>query len=381
MGYPDESEQPPVLNLPYLLGMLDRMQSAGSLEEVRQLATRLREHLTSPGSPPLIPPDDDDVSHSEMGEERAEEMGGEMTEMPPSCLLLLNDLAQIAEARTLERSRYYIERLRRSVTEVRTTPLNDINLNQWKAYDHVWTDSLWVIDRRDRSGVHAADYWGNFVPQIPHQMMLRYTKRGEWVLDPFAGSGTTLIEGQRLGRHTLGVELQAEIAEQARRRVAAEPNPHEVMREIVKGDSTEMDFQALVQQYGQKSVQLVMMHPPYFDIIKFSTDTRDLANAPSLDDFLAKMGMVVERMAPVLDRGRYLALVIGDKYVESEWVPLGFLTMQEVQRRGFALKSIVVKNFDTTTGKRTQKELWRYRALVGGFYLFKHEYVFVFRKR
>jgi hypothetical protein len=55
--------------------------------------------------------------------------------------------------------------------------------------------------------------------------------------------------------------------------------------------------------------------------------------------------------------------------------------MQEVQRRGFALKSIVVKNFDTTTGKRTQKELWRYRALVGGFYLFKHEYVFVFRKR
>jgi hypothetical protein len=93
------------------------------------------------------------------------------------------------------------------------------------------------------------------------------------------------------------------------------------------------------------------------------------------------MGMVVERMAPVLDRGRYLALVIGDKYVEREWIPLGFLTMQEVQRRGFALKSIVVKNFDTTTGKRTQKELWRYRALVGGFYLFKHEYVFVFRKR
>ncbi|NJN67766.1 MAG: DNA methyltransferase [Chloroflexaceae bacterium] len=348
----DEREQPPALNLPYLLDMLDQMRSAGSLEEVRHFAALLQEQLAASGSTPSA-----------------------------SGLLLLNDLTQIAEARTLERACYYTERLIRSVTEVKTTPINDINLNQWKAYDHIWTDSLWVMDRRDSSGVHAADYWGNFVPQIPHQMMLRYTKRGEWVLDTFAGSGTTLIEGQRLGRHTIGVELQAEVAEQARQRVAAEPNPHGVVWDVVVGDSTTVDFPSLLRPYGQQSVQLVVMHPPYFDIIKFSADGRDLANARSLDDFLAKMGMVVERVATVLDRGRYLVLVIGDKYVEGEWVPLGFLTMQEVQRRGFALKSIVVKNFDTTTAKRTQKELWRYRALVGGFYLFKHEYVFIFRKR
>ncbi|HWX43270.1 MAG TPA: DNA methyltransferase, partial [Blastocatellia bacterium] len=46
----------------------------------------------------------------------------------------------------------------------------------------------------------------------------------------------------------------------------------------------------------------------------------------------------------------------------------------------YTLKSIIVKNFEETTGKRQQKELWRYRALVGGFYIFKHEYIFVFRK-
>jgi hypothetical protein len=56
--------------------------------------------------------------------------------------------------------------------------------------------------------------------------------------------------------------------------------------------------------------------------------------------------------------------------------------MQEVQQRGFTLKSIIVKNFEEgrTAGKRNQKELWRYRALAGGFYIFKHEYIFLFQK-
>jgi hypothetical protein len=92
------------------------------------------------------------------------------------------------------------------------------------------------------------------------------------------------------------------------------------------------------------------------------------------------MRQLVARVGEVLDAGRYLALVIGDKYAGGEWIPLGFLTMDVVMRQGFLLKSIIVKNFEQTTAKRTQKELWRYRALAGGFYVFKHEYVFVFQK-
>ena len=72
--------------------------------------------------------------------------------------------------------------------------------------------------------------------------------------------------------------------------------------------------------------------------------------------------------------------MIGDKYAGGEWVPLGFLSMQEVLKRGVKLKSIIVKNFEDTKGKQTQKELWRYRALKGGFYVFKHEYIFLFQK-
>jgi len=293
---------------------------------------------------------------------------------------LTSELDQIAASRTLERARYYVKRLIKSITKVRTSPVNDINLNRWKEYEHVITDSLWVIDRRDSSGAHTAGYWGNFIPQIPQQMLLRYTKKGEWVLDTFAGSGTTLIEGQRLGRHTIGIELQAGVADQARRLVASEPNVHGVVSEIITGDSRTIDYRAALARHNQRSVQLVIMHPPYFDIIHFSDDPRDLSNAASVQDFLEQMMIVVDKAGAVLEPGRYLALVIGDKYAAGEWIPLGFLAMNEITQRGFGLKSIIVKNFEKTTGKRNQKELWRYRALMGGFYIFKHEYIFVFKK-
>lgn len=346
------------LNKTLLLDRLNQIKSAASIELLRHAVVELQGQLHAPNSA-LAQADEDQV---EFG--RA---------------YLNGELEQIAASRTLGRARYYAERLIKSVTEVRTSPINDINLNRWKEYEHIITDSLWVIERRDSSGVHAAGYWGNFIPQIPRQMMLRYTKRGEWVLDTFAGAGTTLIEGQRLGRHTIGIELQADVAAQARRLVAAEPNELGVVSQMVTADSRTVDYSALLARQDQRSVQLVIMHPPYFDIIKFSDDPRDLSNAASAQDFLTQLGAVVDGAREVLDRGRYLALVIGDKYAQGEWIPLGFLAMNEVLRRGFLLKSIIVKNFEETTGKRNQKELWRYRALAGGFYIFKHEYIFVFK--
>ncbi len=71
--------------------------------------------------------------------------------------------------------------------------INDINMEKWKDYDDLITDSLWIINKRDNSGNHKGDYHGNFIPQIPYQLINRYTKKGEWVLDTFLGSGTTLI--------------------------------------------------------------------------------------------------------------------------------------------------------------------------------------------
>ncbi len=293
------------------------------------------------------------------------------------------ELLQICETKTIERTKYYLKRLLKGISEVKTGKVNDINLNRWKEYDDIITDSLWVVKKRDNSGYHSAGYWGNFIPQIPNQFIRRYTKKGEWVLDAFLGSGTTLMECQRLGRHGIGVEIQPKIVTLAKKNISLERKKIEKSSqiEIFQADSSKVNYEEKFKKIGVTSVQLVIMHPPYWDIIKFSEDKRDLSNADSIDAFLRLLGEAAQRARHVLDDERYLVLVIGDKYADGEWIPLGFYAMNEVLKKGFKLKSTIVKNFEETKGKMNQKELWRYRALVGGYYIFKHEYIFLFQKK
>ncbi len=253
--------------------------------------------------------------------------------------------------------------------------INDIDMERWKDYDEIITDSLWIISSRDNSGAHSPEYHGNFIPQIPRQAMLRYTRRGEWVLDTFAGLGTTLIEGRKLGRNVVGIEINPEIAEKARKIVEQEENPYAVKTEIVVGDSSRCNVYANLGNF-----QMVIMHPPYWDIIQFSPIKGDLSAVKSLGGFLDGFENVVRNAAEHLDTGRYLVLVIGDKYSHGRWIPLGFYTMERVMKNGFNLKSIVVKNIEENRGKRGQYSLWRYRALKHGYYVFKHEYVMFFVK-
>ncbi|TET12944.1 MAG: hypothetical protein E3J81_09815, partial [Dehalococcoidia bacterium] len=69
----------------------------------------------------------------------------------------------------------------------------------WRDFQEIATNSLWIIGSRSRDGRHEGKYHGNFVPQIPFQAIRRFTKPGDVVLDPFLGSGTTLIECRRQG--------------------------------------------------------------------------------------------------------------------------------------------------------------------------------------
>src|SRR5262245_49257596 len=183
------------------------------------------------------------------------------------------------------------------------SPLNDLDLNEWREYKDILTDSLWLIPERDKSGTHMADYHGNFVPQIPYQAMRRFTKKRDVVLDAFLGSGTSLIECRRLGRHGVGVELKPELARRADERIKGQGNPYEITTQVLTGDSSDLEvapplIAGALKNVGRESAQLAILHPPYHSIIRFSDREDDLSNCHSVGDFLQRFGQAVD----VVDR-------------------------------------------------------------------------------
>lgn len=267
------------------------------------------------------------------------------------------------------------------------TPWSDLDLNRWREYEEIKTDSLWIYPNRASGDGHKLDYHGNYIPQIATQLLTRYSKKDEIVLDLFLGSGTTAIEAARLGRRCIGVELKPELVEYVRGKISPELLDSRIR--LLQGDSATPEtigrvveaLQTMGTSLRPGAAHLLILHPPYADIIKFSDRSDDLSNAPTTEAFLEGFEAVARHGYNLLAPGRFAALIIGDKYAEGELVPLGFWCMERMNRVGFKTKAIIVKNIEgNEKGKGKAANLWRYRALAGGYYIFKHEYVIIFFK-
>ncbi len=266
---------------------------------------------------------------------------------------------------------------------VKTTAYNDINLKAWREYGHIKTDTLWEFPSRDREHGHSNEYHGNYIPQIAQQLYERFTKENDIVLDLFFGSGTSGIEAINMHRRCIGVELKDELAEE----VSKKFTPKQLVTDvnIICADSTSSvavdKVQARLDIMGRKKAQFLILHPPYDDIIHFSNKKEDLSNCATTEEFYEQFEKVAKNGYDLLEKDRFAALIIGDKYANSQHIPLGFECMSRMNKLGFITKAIIIKDVQgNERAKGKTANLWRYRALAGGFYIFKHEYIMVFKK-
>lgn len=260
---------------------------------------------------------------------------------------------------------------------------NDIDITQWRELD-INTDSLWLIGERAKTGKHKNVYHGNFIPQIPNQLIRRYTKADEIVLEPFMGSGTTLFECEELGRKYIGLDINPMMVDYVSGEVNLILNQQRFyVAECNSTDPTSLkpNVEKGLKQLSSTSAQFVLMHPPYMDIVKFTDKADDLSEIQDLKEFISRLRTVCENTLQFLDRDRYFAVVIGDVYKNSEVVPLGFYAMDMIKRNfKVKLKGIIIKNIEGNRGKIGQNSIWKVRALRSDYFIFKHEYIFVFKK-
>ena len=251
----------------------------------------------------------------------------------------------------------------------------DINLN---------VDSLWIIGPRAKGGKRENIYHGNFAPQIPSEMIQRYTKEGDVVLDMFMGSGTTLYECETLRRNYIGFDINEQIIQYVQSKMqGATPIQFFIHNcDIQSENGVRRHIQSDLQQLNKDQVDMIISHPPYLDIVKFTNKAEDLSQISDINKFIDAYINSVRSVWASLKKKGIFVLVMGDAYKNSEVVPLGFYLMNAVHKSYTCLlKGIVVKDIVGNRGKIGTEAIYRYRALKFGYYIFKHEYIFVFQKK
>jgi DNA modification methylase len=238
--------------------------------------------------------------------------------------------------------------------------------------------TVWSFPDRGTWATHQGNYRGNWAPQIPRNLILRYTQPNEWVLDPMVGSGTTLVECKLLGRNGIGVDINYEALMLTFDRLNFEPqNLYETLPpteiRLYHGDARNLDL------IPDESVDLIATHPPYANIIAYSkgnTIDGDLSRLRSLDDYLDAMTEVAMECYRVLKPGRHCAILVGDTRRHKHYVPIAFRVMERFLQVGFILREDVIK---VQWKMKSTRERWQ-RQAERDFLLIYHEHLFIFRK-
>ena len=231
-------------------------------------------------------------------------------------------------------------------------------------------DTVWDFPKRGEWATHKPDYRGNFAPQVPRNVILNYSEEGDVVLDPMVGGGTTLIEARLLNRNAIGYDVNQNAVNITSERIQFE----------MKGNAKQVVRLGNAQNLPEKdaSVDLVIAHPPYANIVKYSDGKNpdDLSSISSLPKFLDALEIAVKEMYRVLKPGRFCAILIGDTRKGQHYIPLSHFVLQRCLRTGFVLKEEVIKTQHNTT----HAPRWSASAKHYKFYLIMHEHLFIFRK-
>ena len=237
-------------------------------------------------------------------------------------------------------------------------------------------ENIWSFPERGKWATHYlnAKYRGNYAPQVPRNVILRYSLENDIILDPFIGSGTTLIESRLLKRHGIGIDVNKGSAMIVMDRLNFNSETDMLPdQDVYTGDARNLD------KIPDSSVDLVVTHPPYANIISYSKNNRvegDLSGITDINEYYNQMAIVAAEIYRVLKKGKYCAILIGDSRKYKHQIPLSFRLMDIFLDQGFILKEDVIKIQHNT---RT-RQYWEKASIEKNFLLLAYEHLFIFRK-
>ncbi len=223
-----------------------------------------------------------------------------------------------------------------------------------------------------------------------------FTKRGQTVLDPFLGSGSTLVACRTTNRNGIGIEVVPEWADVAKKRAVVKDLPlfqdidigAVCKQQVFCGDSREV-----LKSFDQEAFDFIVTSPPYWKILHKDTDHKatrerttkglntryseldnDLGNLNSYDEFLEQLKIIFAECYRVLKNGKYMCVIVSDFRDKGKFITYHTDITRIVEEISFTLQGITILAQDN-------KNLYPYGIPYAFVSNINHQFILIFQKK
>ena len=233
------------------------------------------------------------------------------------------------------------------------THINCMTAKEWlKSQLGVWQFTYESRDVRDKK-VHPA----TFPIALSKKIIELFTHQGELVLDPFVGSGTTLVAANDLNRNAIGFDLQQSYIDLCERRLAQISLFNETQQIAIQDDARNIH-----KYIDPETLNLIWTSPPYANLLnrerknksrrdrnneqlgkieQYSQDPRDLGTM-SLEKYTVAMGDIYESLLPLLKPKGHCVINVPDMWWENQRITIHLSLIEELRKRGYELRNTII---------------------------------------
>ncbi len=216
--------------------------------------------------------------------------------------------------------------------------LNDLDPKKWLKFQ-----KSWFVHDPPRRKKEVLRHPAKFPETLAQEFIEFFTRRGQVVLDPMVGTGSTLVAALRSGRNAYGIELNPQYAQIAAQVVQEEQltlgeASQELVSRVIIGNAEE--FEKIAETEHIPPVDYVITSPPYWDMLRargaqtqnrrrnsealdvfYSDDPDDLGNISDYEMFLSRLTGVYAGLKPHLAPGAYLTIIVKNVKKGEEYIP------------------------------------------------------------
>jgi len=243
--------------------------------------------------------------------------------------------------------------------------------------------SIWS-DIRKSSDELALQHPASFPIALVKRLISCYSYKDDTVLDPFAGTGSTLIAAKRINRHSIGVELSQDFINLYKSRIDLNTlfDDKKYQPKMIKDDANN-----LLKHTNDDSIQLTITSPPYWDILNqkrtadykeatnYGNSTKDLGNIKSYKGFLDSLKQVFHEVYKVTKENGFCCIILMDIRKKNKFYPFHIDTIKFMEEIGFEMDDLIIWD---------RRHEYNNLRPLGFPYVFRinkvHEYILIFKK-